>query len=67
MPNTNKQSQALETVLLLDARNTLIYQFTFDVNKDKSLPERFIQAVCKANVIGKSNDLKRKGALTGRK
>ena len=58
-PNTNLQSEVLETVYLLDARDSLAYQFTFDVSSDKGIPDRFIQSVGHANLIGKSKDTKK--------
>jgi hypothetical protein len=60
MPNTNLQSQNLVTVLLVDVRNVLAYQLTFDVSKDPSAAERFIQAVGYANAVGKSRDAGKK-------
>ena len=56
MANTNLQSQTLETILLLDARNSLAYQFTFDVSENKEIGNQFMLAVQNANRIGKSKD-----------
>lgn len=55
-PNTNLQGDGLETVLLLDARGDLAYQFTFEVNTDGDIAKRFIGAIEKANIVGKSRD-----------
>ncbi len=58
MPNTNLQGTSLETVLLLDVRGALAYQFTFDVSTDEEVTKRFVEAVDLANSIGKANDSK---------
>lgn len=60
LPNTNDQNNALETVILLDARNKFVYQFTFDITLGKDVCNQFIQAVEHANAIGKANDSKQK-------
>ena len=56
MANTNLQSQTLETILLLDARDSLAYQFTFDVTENKEIGDQFMVAVQHANRIGKAKD-----------
>eukprot|EP00551_Chaetoceros_affinis_P002357 CAMPEP_0203636360 /NCGR_PEP_ID=MMETSP0088-20131115/2914_1 /ASSEMBLY_ACC=CAM_ASM_001087 /TAXON_ID=426623 /ORGANISM="Chaetoceros affinis, Strain CCMP159" /LENGTH=241 /DNA_ID=CAMNT_0050490471 /DNA_START=62 /DNA_END=787 /DNA_ORIENTATION=- len=56
MANTNLQGDTLETVLLLDVRGSLAYQFTFDTTDDEDVSKRFVEAVGLANSIGKAND-----------
>jgi len=49
MTNTNLQKQEFETVVLVDARNTLAHQFTFDVGRKKDSADEFLLAVENVN------------------
>ena len=53
MPNSNLQGESYETVLLLDSKKSLAYQFTFRMSEDKSVADRFIEAVGRANATEK--------------
>jgi len=54
--HTNLSSADHETVLLLDARGELAYQFTFDISQHKDLATRFICAVLNINAYDKTID-----------
>lgn len=55
-PNTNVTKDSMVTVLLLDARGVLAYQFTFDVSQDKNVANKFVLAVQNINTVHKQQD-----------
>lgn len=66
MTNTNLQRRDLETILFVDARNTLAYQFTFDVTKNKESADMFLIAA-KNITDGSKNNNRSAGAGGGKK
>ncbi len=48
--------QTLQTFFLVDARDSIAYQFSFDVSKDAEIGNSFTIAVKNANRIGKAKD-----------
>lgn len=57
-PITNLQGDGLDTILLLDARGKLAFQFTFDLSKGKRLAEDFMAVVVESNMADKNNEKK---------